>query len=310
MNTFGNISPKVSIVIPIYNVERYIAKCAESLLIQTYQNIEYIFINDASTDNSLKELKSTTDRFPNRNIIIIDNNINNGSSTTRNIGIKTATGEYINFCDSDDWLEPTAIEEMVKTAISKNADVVATPFFTNTFEKETVLNFPTDNIADLNSIPINFQHFSLCNKLIKTSIIKENNIYSLPAVDCWEDLSITSRIYALTSSVVLLNKPFYHYRKYEYHSLTSDSHERQLNDRLIYTEFLIKWFYDNNLSDKYNNFLNHLKFTAKIKMLRTSPRQFRKWKQTYPESNKHIMSYNDIPLLYRLLFIIAKRLIF
>lgn len=306
---FDNKHPKVSIIIPVYNVEQYITKCTESLLQQTYPNIEYIFINDASTDNCLKELKSTTDKYPSRNIIILDNKSNNGSSTTRNIGIETATGDYINFCDSDDWVESTAIEEMVATAISNNADVVATPFYTNTFKTENVLYFPSSNIADLNSIPINFQHFSLCNKLIRASILQENNILSLPGIDCWEDLSITSRIFALTSSVVLLNKPFYHYRKYEYHSLTSDSHERQLNDRLRYTEFLIKWFTENNLSTKYTKFLNHLKFTAKIKMLRTTPKQFRLWKRTYPESNKHIMSYTDIPLHYRILFYLANKII-
>lgn len=306
---FHNKHPKVSIIIPVYNVEQYITKCAESLLQQTYPNIEYIFINDASTDNSLKELRSTTDKYPSRNIIILDNKSNKGSSTTRNIGIELATGDYINFCDSDDWVESTAIEEMVATAIFNNADVVATPFYTNTFKTENVLYFPSSNIADLNSIPINFQHFSLCNKLIRASILQENNILSLPGIDCWEDLSITSRIFALTSSVVLLNKPFYHYRKYEYHSLTSDSHERQLNDRLRYTEFLIKWFTENNLSTKYTKFLNHLKFTAKIKMLRTTPKQFRLWKRTYPESNKHIMSYTDIPLHYRILFYLANKII-
>ncbi len=310
MNSSCNISsPKVSLVIPVYNVERYIEKCAESLFKQTYQNIEYIFINDASTDNSLKTLKETSKKYPNKNIIFINNHTNKGSSSSRNLGIKTSTGIYINFCDSDDWLEPTAIEEMVKTAISKNADVVVTPFYTNTFNTEKILHFPSTNISDLNSIPINFQHFSLCNKLIRTSIIKDNKIYSLPGIDCWEDLSVTSRVLAFSPKVALLNKPFYHYRKYEYKSLSSDSHERQLKDRLKYADFLTEWFKENNRHLKYERFLNHLKFTAKIKMLRTSPRQFRRWKHSYPESNKHIMSYCDIPLHYRILFYFANKII-
>lgn len=304
-----HINPKVSIIIPVYNVEQYIAKCTKSLLSQTYRNIEYIFIDDASSDDSLKKLKSITDKYPDKDIIILTNKINQGSSTTRNIGIEAASGEYINFCDSDDWIEPSAIEEMINAVTSNNADVVVAPFYTNSFGKEQVLNYPSEDIADLNSIPINFQHFSLCNKLIRTSILKENNIYSLPGIDCWEDLSVITRIFALTQSVVLLNKPFYHYRKYEHKSLTSASHERQLNDRLKYTEFLIKWFTDNNLLQKYEKFLNHLKFTAKIKMLRTTPKQFRLWKHSYPESNKYIMSYKDIPLHYRILFYIADKII-
>lgn len=304
-----SLQPKVSIIIPVYNVEKYIAKCATSLFEQTYSNIEYIFVNDASTDNSLQQLQLITNKYTTRNIIILNNKHNIGSSATRNKGLNIATGEFINFCDSDDWVEPRAIENMVKFALSQNADVVVTPFYTNTFKKENILYFSSTDIADLNKIPINFQHFSLWNKLIKTSFIKNNQLYSVPGIDCWEDLSVISRLYALEPKVVLLNTPYYHYRKYEYKSLTSDSHERQLNDRLKYADFLSKWFKEKKLEYKYEQFLNHLKFTAKIKMLRTSPRQYRHWKTTYPDTNKHIMSYTDIPLHYRLLFYIANILI-
>lgn len=301
--------PKVSIIIPVYNVEPFIGQCAKSLLEQTYENIEFIFINDASTDDSLAVLESTISLYPHRCVKVISNSDNCGSSASRNIGIRCATGDFLNFCDSDDWIEPTMIAEMVECAMKKDADIVATPFYTNTFNKQNILQFKSKKIADLNTIPIDFSHFSLCNKLTKTSLIKDAALYSLPNVNCWEDLSIISRIYALSPKVELLDKPFYHYRKYEYHSLTSSSHEHQLKDRLIYCDFLIKWFNDNYLTNQFTPFLNHLKFTAKIKMLRTSPRQFKRWKATYPESNKHIMSYNDVPLHYRILFYWADKLI-
>ncbi len=309
MSDYSPKSPKVSIIIPVYNVEKYITKCATSLFEQTYSNIEYIFVNDASTDNSLSILQYISSKYSSKNIIIHNNNTNLGSSETRNIGINIASGEFSIFCDSDDWVEPEAIEKMVNTALSQNADVVITPFYTNTFDKENILNFPSQDIANLNIIPIDFLHFSLCNKLIRTSFIKDHKLYSLHGVDCWEDLSIISRLYALEPKVALINTPFYHYRKYEHKSLTSDSHERQLIDRLKYADFLVKWFKENGLEQKYAQFLNHLKFTAKIKMLRTSPRQFKRWKTTYPETNKHIMSYSDIPLHYRILFFIANILI-
>ena len=299
----NNCNTKVSIIVPVYNVEKYIEKCAISLLEQSYSNIEYIFIDDASSDNSLNILKSIVEKYPQRQTTILENRHNLGSSATRNMAIDKATGEYITFCDSDDWVELNAIEEMLTEMIEQDADIVVTPFYTNTFQKEKILHFNVSDIADLNNIPLNFLHFSLCNKLIKTSLIKDNK--SVPQIDCWEDLSVISRIYAMSPKVILLNKPFYHYRKYEYHSLTSNSHEQQLNDRLKYAEFLEKWFTEHNLHIKYAQFLNHLKFTAKIKMLRTSPRQFRRWKCTYPESNNHIMSYTDIPLHYRLAFYIA-----
>ena len=92
-------------------------------------------------------------------------------------------------------------------------------------------------------------------------------------------------------------------------SLTSSSHERQLEDRLIYANYLTQWFEERKLTERYAHFLNHLKFMSKIKMLRTSPRQFKRWKNTFPESNKYIMTYQDIPLKYRILFYLADKLI-
>lgn len=296
---------KVSIIIPVFNVEKYIEQCATSLFEQTYQNIEFIFVNDASTDGSLAALYRVASKYNHRNIKISTNEKNSGSSATRNAGIKQATGQYITFCDSDDWMEHTAVEEMVNTAISHDADVVVTPFFTNTFHTEKTLHFTHPHISDLNSIPISFQYFSLWNKLIRSSILHTHGISFLPGIDCWEDLSVIARIYALNPKVVLLDRPFYHYRKYEYHSLTSHSHERQLADRLKNTEYLIQWFEQHNLHQKYEMFLLHLKFMSKIKMLRTKPRQYRCWKSTFPESNRYIMQYTDIPLHYRLAFLIA-----
>ncbi len=304
-----NQYPKVSIVIPVYNVEAYITKCAESLFEQTYPNIEYIFIDDASTDDSFNVLNNIILKYKHRNIQIHRNTLNHGSSITRNIGLEKSSGDYLNFCDSDDWIEPNMIEEMVQATIKNGADIVTTPFYTNTFDKEKILSFKYNDISDLNKIPLDFLHFSLCNKLIRSSLIKENNISSLPNVNCWEDLSIISRLYVSSPKVIILDKPFYHYRKIKHRSLTFSPHERQLEDRMIYAEFLTNWFNEKYLSEKYAFFLHHLQFTAKIKMLRTSPRQYKRWKHTYPESNKYIMKYNDIPLHYRILFYLANIII-
>ena len=287
----------------MYNTEKYITECAKSLLGQTYSNIEFIFINDCSTDKSLERLHLVTSLYSNRDIKIITNPQNIGASTSRNTGINIASGEYITFCDSDDWIELNAIEKMAETAQHTAADIIVCPFFINTEQ----LMFPSDNIADLNGIAISNQYFSLWNKLFKANLIKEN--LSLPGIDCWEDLSIIARIYSTAPKIELLNTPFYHYRKFRHKSLTTGSQARQLNDRLKYTNFLIQWFEERGLTSQYERFLNHLKFIAKIKMLRTSPCQYRRWKHTFPESNRQIMSYTDIPFHYRVLFYIAAHLI-
>lgn len=116
----------VSIVVPICNVSLYIERCARSLFAQTYPNIEYIFIDDASPDDSIEILQQVIEDFPNRKnqIHILHNPRNKGLAATRFVGIDAAKGDYILNVDSDDWIEPTMVEEMMQAAIKSNADMV------------------------------------------------------------------------------------------------------------------------------------------------------------------------------------------
>jgi len=112
---------KISVIIPVYNTSKYLKRCLDSIINQTYVNLEIICINDGSKDNSLEILnqyKKKDDR-----IIIIDKE-NQGVSAARNDGIKNSTGMYITFVDSDDWLELDAIEILYKTLINEKVDVV------------------------------------------------------------------------------------------------------------------------------------------------------------------------------------------
>ena len=112
---------KISIIIPVYNGEKYLARCVESLISQTYKNLEIIFLNDGSTDDSLNILKKY--KTKDNRIVIVDKK-NTGVSDTRNIGITRATGKYICFCDCDDLYETNYVETMYKTAKKHDVDIV------------------------------------------------------------------------------------------------------------------------------------------------------------------------------------------
>lgn len=118
--------PKVSVIVPIYNVAAYIERCARSLMEQTLTDIEYIFVNDCTQDNSIEILKRTIEHYPRRkgNVKYVNHDVNKGLTSARNSGLKLATGDYIAHCDSDDWVEPTMYEELYNKAIEANADVV------------------------------------------------------------------------------------------------------------------------------------------------------------------------------------------
>lgn len=119
---------KVSIIVPIYNAEKYLKRCLNTIINQTYKNIEIILINDGSKDNSLNILKEYQNN--DSRIIIIDKN-NTGVSDSRNYGINKASGEYVAFVDSDDWLELDMIEQMIKVINEKKVDIVRCNYFRN-----------------------------------------------------------------------------------------------------------------------------------------------------------------------------------
>ena len=141
----------ISIIVPIYNAEKYIEKCVDSLLNQTKKELEFILINDGSTDGTHDILKSYKDKR-----IKYFKNKNQGIGKTRNFGIEKATGKYIIFIDSDDYIEPTACEELYNKAKEEKADVVVCDFYKvyDDGSKEDI-NLPSFKTSKLKDNPNN-----------------------------------------------------------------------------------------------------------------------------------------------------------
>ncbi len=122
-------NPKISVIVPIYNADRYLEKCIGSIINQTYKNLEIILIDDGSTDQSseIAELYAQEDSR-----IILKRQVNGGESAARNSGLKLATGEYIAFADCDDWIEPDMYESLVREAVKERADIVISGWYKDT----------------------------------------------------------------------------------------------------------------------------------------------------------------------------------
>ena len=125
---------KVSVIVPIYNVSRFIKRCVESLFNQTLDDVEFIFVNDCTPDDSIDILKKVIADYPDRNTMIINHEVNKGLPAARNTGLKAASGDYIFHCDSDDFIEPTMLNDLYYTACDDNADIVWCDWYL-TFEK-------------------------------------------------------------------------------------------------------------------------------------------------------------------------------
>ena len=149
-------SPSVSVIIPVYKTEEYIEKCADSLFKQTLDNIEYIFIDDNSPDRSIDLLTNVLECFPKRKgqVRIIRHTANTGVSYVRNEGLYIANGEYIIYCDSDDYVDIEMYEKLYSKAKENNADIVGCDFIIE-FPDKTVLSkqmLDNDSIICINNI--------------------------------------------------------------------------------------------------------------------------------------------------------------
>ncbi len=297
-------------MVPVFNAEATIAECAESLFRQSIGNVvEYIFVNDASTDGSMDVLKAVMNRYPNRMVSIIDNEQNSGSAYSREVGMNAARGEFVIHCDADDWIDSNLYEVMLSKAEQTGADVVCCPFALRYEDSSTaqVVNFNSPKI-DLNDCPLDTLHFSLCNKLVRMSVIRDNNLHFFRGINCWEDLGMVARILVFTRRLGFVDGVYYHYRRAAGKSQTTSDMNRVLLDHLRLADCLCGWFDEKGLGQKYAPFLKFLKFTAKIKMLRGRNKDLLRWKTTYPETNIGIMRYRHIPLPYRMAFYLANRL--
>lgn len=203
---------KVSVIVPVYNVEKYLDKCMNSLVNQTLEDIEIIVINDGSTDNSLKILNKYKKKYPNK-LIIIDQE-NKGISVARNNGIEIATGKYIGFVDSDDYVKYDMFEKLYNKIEKTKSDIVVCDFeeYYMKTGKFKYMNF-TNNIKSKNLYEdasiINTIDYAPWNKLFKKDLF--NDIRFLKNIK-YEDLNAILKTFLIASKISLVKESLYIYR--------------------------------------------------------------------------------------------------
>lgn len=275
--------------------------------------IEFIFVNDSSTDASEAVLQAVVSSYPQRRdqVTVLRNDINRGSAYSRQRGVDAASGEFVIHCDADDWVEAEMYGTMLRVADSTGADVVCTPYYLEKGKgRRDTVGFPSLDYPQLNDMPLDTLHCSLWNKIIRRSVIVDNGIRFFEGVNCWEDLGLWFRVAVATRRIVIYNRPFYHYRKETTDSLSTERMDRVLADHLAFVDGMDRWFASMPpaYAERYSQFILFARFTAKIKMLRGSHRDIVCWRSTYPETNAHIWSFSNISYVYRLCFLLADRL--
>ena len=242
---------KVSIIVPVYNVERYVDRCLNSLVKQTLKDIEIIIVNDGSTDNSKKEME----KYLEVNNIKYFEKTNGGLSSARNFGMKYATGEYIAFLDSDDYVEKNMYEEMYNLAKQEDADMVECDFVwewedTGEIKKDKRRNYK--NRKEMIRRP----RVVAWNKLIKTEIIKQSGI-KFPDGLIYEDLEFYYKIIPYINRISYVNKYFVHY--IQRNNSISNSQTTKNADIFVILDNIFKFYKEKGLCKKYKKELKYMK---------------------------------------------------
>lgn len=253
--------PRISIIIPVYNSEKYLEKCLTTVINQTYSNIEIIIIDDGSSDNSklICEKYSTIDE----RIIFISKN-NEGVSIARNTGIKIARGEWIYFLDSDDFLELNMFDELLEVVNKTNCDIVQFGYYNYKNGKILSERVPSKyieyNSEYLKVFLKNNQIGALAawSHFFKRSIIEENSIFFEKELKHGEDQLFVYSAFCHMKKIIVLNKSFYNYVQSDGSVSRKPLEVKALTDSLLLLSKLSKYVREQNLINDYKDEINSL----------------------------------------------------
>ena len=307
-------SKLVSYIIPIYNVSGYIEKSVGSLLEQSYSNIEYIFINDCSSDDSEIKLRRIIEDFPERRnkIKVITNEQNLGSATSRNIGLDTAQGEYVMFADSDDWISMDYVESMVRQIDSGNYDIVYCDYFEsyNNHDNRISQTYGQDNIECIRVMLGRGMHGATWNKIYRRSFLLASKQRFIDGADLFEDVSWNIRLFACTKQISYLSQAFYHYVQYNNNSIikSMSSTEKKRNRALqrienvrVGCDYLTALGFEEKLSKE----MKEWKLMAKNDLIDDKDdSSLQSWINTFPEADAAIIKCNKITWNYKFLLLL------
>ncbi len=200
-----NLNPKISIIVPVFNVEKYLAKCIKSILNQIFTDFELILINDGSVDNS-GEICDEFAKYDSR--IKVIHTKNKGQSSARNLGLKIAKGDYVGFVDSDDWIEPEMYKQLYETCFQKSSDISIIGI-REVNEDGSKLREYIPRKVTLSEI---LKRAYPCNKIIKRELFINNNLYFIEG-KYYEDVELIPKLFIKSQKVSVISEIAYNYLK-------------------------------------------------------------------------------------------------
>ena len=297
--------PLVSIIIPVYKVEQFIKRCVVSLMKQSYQDIEYIFVDDASPDGSIAIVKDVVSCFPERigRVFYYTHEFNRGLAAARNTGLSHVAGDYIYHCDSDDWMETDMISTLMESAVSSGSDITYCDYYLSFENNERYMHNPTFGRGE-DLLNVGFlagtTKYNVWNKLVKARLYHDSGVLFPEGHNMGEDMTMIM-LTAYADKVSHVGKALYHYVKLNTNAYSNTFSEKHLSDisfnaaRVI--SFLVEKFNGSNI-----DYLAFFKLNVKLPFLISDDEtQYRVWEKWFPEANCFVMKNKTQPFRTRLL---------
>lgn len=298
----------LSVIVPMYNVEAFIERCACSLFDQTFQDIEFIFIDDCSKDKSLLLLEQTIEKYPDRKdyVQIIRNDSNKGVAVVRNIGLRAARGEYIGWVDSDDWIASDMYTGLFKEALYSDADIVWCDYY-NTYPDREDRQYQRCNSEPLDFIKallLGKIHGGLCFTIIKRSLFIKHSISFTEGQNVMEDKNVLIRLATYAQRISYVPEAYYHYVKYNGNSITARwEFDPAVERAAMYNLESIFVFLQNSESGiELTRYITYAKLVFKKGYLNIADMDsYARWKLLYEESNNQVMTCPNTTLKQKVL---------
>lgn len=299
-----NKEVKISVIVPVYNVGKYIARCARSLFDQTWEDIEYIFIDDCSLDDSIAVLKQVLENYPARkqHIKIIRHQENRGVATARNTGLDVATGKYIGWVDADDWVEPDIFERLYAVAAEENTDIVCSGHFID-FKQNRQMILPVDYNRKqfMKALITGEVQGMLWNKLFRRDVFEKQGIRFLRGNNMAEDRNVLFKFLFYANSVRYVQQAYYHYVQASPTAMTRDSNPIRVYEEINNDSDVVQFIASHQIDFISDEDVLRYKLKSKKKLLFSKEIvHFKCWPDIFPESN-NLLWKSQLPFRHKIL---------
>ncbi|MGC9151617.1 MAG: glycosyltransferase family 2 protein [Microbacter sp.] len=268
------MNPDISILVPVYNVAKYMERCAVSLFEQTLEHIEYIFLDDCSPDNSMEILQNVISRYPQRasHVQIIRHDRNRGLAAARNTLVEHAAGRYILHVDSDDYVEKNCAELLFMKATTESADIVISDIFREKKSSTTIqrVRFSPDKTTYINLVLASLSPSYNCGKLINTDLYLKHQIRCKEGINVLEDYHTLPRLAYYANKIVKVDTPLYHYVQYNENAYTKHFNEQFISNVCEAIEIVESFFRSKEDGKKYEKGIEAFKIMTKINNIKNA----------------------------------------